>query len=482
MASWTQTRPSSEAYGSPVHSKHSPTRVFTRKLGLNELGFYYDGKINGTADSVSHSTLRAAPGIVTLTNVTRVWTMLKHRYPLLGASVYHVDSEPQLRVDEDRLASLSVGELTWATVPTKETANALAASIVHEERKLSDALLARVEVWTQNDEPSISHLMIHLAHLITDGVSGTNLLRTFLTFLSSPEDNLNGPIPAIETRLALAVSAESLTPPARSFSLARQRWRKAAGKIISKMQDSKRQGGHTLPRAFGPIAARIPARSAMRRVQLSPAETSRLLQNCRHCRITVGNALPVLAQVALARVLCRKFLRGEIEAAEWEFRRQQPSHTAGPVNIRPYLDSNWYQAGGKENVSVYVGYFYLTASFTPLPRLSLGDRLPEMTELMSHGRFLLRCNRMKQLATKYLQHPLFFEIGAARLENKIPIQKEVAQKIISGQKFADPNTLNASPMEQVRHTGSVFSHAWSTFGNVLSFPSAQNSSPDYSIT
>ncbi|KAF7304819.1 hypothetical protein MKEN_01196000 [Mycena kentingensis (nom. inval.)] len=449
MSSWTQTG-------------LQPHRIFHRPLGVNECGFLYDSKLNGTADTFGHSTLHASnPSIFTLLNVSRAYRLMKRRFPLLAATIDFQDAEPRFSVYEERLDALSFpGEVTVSSVDSADAAQALAQStIAHGKRQLSDQLLARILVLSRTDEPHTGHCIVNFAHIINDGVSTGNFLNAFLELLATDESG--PPPPDIETRLALSVSAESLVPV--RFSVPRQRWRRAAGKIVSQIQDAKRQGGQTLPRRFGYIACSIPARSGLVHVRFSREQTSLLLQSCRKHRLTVGNVLPVLAQISLARLLCRRFLRGEISAEEWEFRRRQPSHTAGPINLRPYLDRKWFEAGGSDNVSVYIGYFYFTSGFTPLPRLQPGDALPGVTDIMSTGRFLLRCNKMKDLAAKYLRHPLFFEIGEARLMNKVVRLRELVKRE-TAPSATEVEQHNVSPMEQADY-GTVMSHGWSTFGN-----------------
>ncbi|KAJ7219348.1 hypothetical protein GGX14DRAFT_591750 [Mycena pura] len=445
-----------------------PGNVYIRDLGLNELGFYYDSHINGTADTVGHTTIAVSPTArhcVAPQSITRAWCHLKNLFPLLAATVQLRNSLPQFVVTPQRLASLVQGEITVSSIASAEEAHAAAVYAINGARMLSDDLLSRIIVLARTDDTSTYHVLIQVAHLITDGVSNTSILRTFLNILSSPEE-LKGP--DVKARLALAVAAESLVPTVENS--ARQRWRRAAGQIICQLQDAKRTGGQTLPRSFGPIATRLPARSGWLRTYFSAADSSRFIQNCRAHGITVGNALPVLAQVGLARLLCRRFVRGEMSLEEWEFRRQQPYHTAGPINLRPFLDKAWYQAGGYDSASVNVAYFYFTSSFTPLgPKsLALGDSVPELAKLMSPQRFLLRCNKMKKLASRYLTHPLFFEIGASRLANKPALQKNVAAKWEKNpESYVQPGELerhNVSPMEQVKY-GPIMSHGWSTFGN-----------------
>ncbi|KAJ7430711.1 hypothetical protein B0H11DRAFT_921028 [Mycena galericulata] len=452
-----------------MHTGPADRRVFTRALGLNELGFYYDGHINGTADTLVHIVIQLSADIAP-ENFVRAWLSLKAQFPLLGATIQLHNSLPQLVVAEERLRSIVPGEISSASVSSAEEAYAAAVAIPNSQRKLSDNLLARILVLFRT-EVSIVHVLINVQHLITDGVGNSGLSKAFLDLLSAPERHTR---PDLETRLSLAVAAESLVPTLK-LNVARQRWRRAAGHIISKIQDAKRTGGQTLPRFYGPIATRLPARSGFLRTHFSPADSLRLIQNCRNHGITFGNALPVLAQLGLARVLCRRYVRGEISPQEWEFRKRQPYHTAGPQNLRPFLDKTWFERGGHSNVSVNVGYFFFTLPFTPLgpPHLAPGDAVPELNELMSPTRFWSRCDIMKKQASRYLNHPLFFEVGQARLAGKITIQKNVATKW-----EADPDSYvlpsqvekHISPIEQANF-GTVMSHVWSTFGNLdKSFP------------
>ncbi|KAJ6547642.1 hypothetical protein B0H19DRAFT_1166714 [Mycena capillaripes] len=446
-------------------------RVYTRPLGLNELGFYYDSHINGTADTLTHTVIQvSAEGkhCLALDNLGRAWRALKNRFPLLGAMVQIKQELPQFLVAEERLESIVPGEISVSSVSSLEEAQEAATTAINGQRKLSDDLLSRIEVLSRTDDASTYHVLIDVAHLITDGVGNGSLLKEFLNMLSFPDGDAAQA--DLEARLSLAVAAESLVP-ASKMSIARQRWRRAAGHIISKLQDAKRTGGHTLPKNFAPVATRLPAQSGVLNIQFSPKASALIIKNLRRLKLTVGNALPVLAQVGLARLLCRRYVRGEISPEEWEFRKKQPSHTAGPINLRGFLDKAWYQAGGHSNVSVNVGYFYYTLGFTSLGSANLapGDPIPELSDLMSPQRFILRCNTLKKLANRYLAHPLFFEVGAARLAGKIANQKIVAAKwekdpssIVRESRVVDNNV----PVIEQEKYGPVMSHGWSTFGNM----------------
>ena len=62
------------------------------------------------------------------------------------------------------------------------------------------------------------------------------------------------------------------------------------------------------------------------------------------------NAYLGLAQVAMTRVLYRRYLCGQISAEEWAYRRRYPCRSFGPPNPRPYLDKVWFEGGGGEFV------------------------------------------------------------------------------------------------------------------------------------
>jgi hypothetical protein len=181
----------------------------------------------------------------------------------------------------------------------------------------------------------------------------------------------------------------------------------------------------------------------------------------------------VLAQVALTRILCRRYIRGNISNDEWEFRKREPMHTAGPMNLRPLLDRDWYDKGGAANVSVSIGFFFYTLPFMPLglaSRLAVGSRLPSFRALLSPERFLLRCNLIKDQAARVTKHPLFFDIATARLLGRVERIKGVAMKWREG--LEKPVTVGKHniPVAEQGFYGPVVGHGGSSFGNVSRRP------------
>lgn len=226
MASWIRTGAGSR-------------RVFRRSLGVTETVFYYDSHTNGTADTVSHTTIEVPKEHAALfgtKNVARAWRSLKSRYPLLAATIKRDNSTLHFVVAEDRLNGSVPNEVSFASISSAAEGEAVALATVHSERKLSDDLLCRITILARTDDPSLFHLVIHNAHSISDGVANISVLKDFLRLVSSPSHET---VPDLESRLSLAVASDSLVP-SRKMSLAKQRWRGAAGQIVAKIQNAKR--------------------------------------------------------------------------------------------------------------------------------------------------------------------------------------------------------------------------------------------------
>ncbi|KAG6845345.1 hypothetical protein H0H87_010802 [Tephrocybe sp. NHM501043] len=392
-------------------------RSFERLLGRNELGFYWDSQFNGTADTLQTALIEnldpTNQDLFSEDNVSRTWGHLKRQFPLLGSRV-EVNNGEQISfvVAEDRLERNGPDEISFQSVTSLTEAQACIDNMVNGKRLLSDNLLARVVILARTDEINQVHVLIQVAHLITDGTGNSTLLRSFLNTLSSPpnyeECNL-------EQRLSLAVPSDVLIPGNKSNT--RRRWQRAIGQVISANRFSKTNGGHTLPRNFTSHTQYTPARSGLVSLSFPPETSMRIIWNCRKHGITLGHALPVLAQVALARMLCRRYIRGDMTTEEWNFRRREPTLTGGPINLRPFLDREWYQKGGSTHVSLAIGFFHYKLPFMPLgsaANLAIGDDLPSVQQLLSFPRFLYRSRIIQNQAKSLFEHPLFVYIAGAR--------------------------------------------------------------------
>ncbi|RDB21134.1 hypothetical protein Hypma_011674 [Hypsizygus marmoreus] len=442
-----------------------PTRIYERPLGLTELGFYWDCQFNGTADTLQHAIVEVLDSkhqhLFSIENVTRTWVALKQRFPLLGSRLAErrKGGDMVFVIAEDRLGYCGPGEMSMQDASSLAEAEALADSAVNGERLLSNELLARIVILRRTDQINQVHVLIHVAHCITDGIANASILRCFLDMLSSE----NGPGKwDLEERLALAASSEDLAP-GRQLNQARHRWQYAIGKTIASNRLARLKGGHSLPRRFTQLTPFRPARSAHTTTSFSTEESKRIIQTCRAYGMTFGVALPVLAQVALTRVLCRRYLSGDIDKNEWEYRRKEPMTTGGPLNLRPFLDRSWYERGGIGDVSLKIGFFFRTLPFMPLgsaSKLAPGDTLPDVQDMLSLPRFLLRCRSVQQQANRLVNHPLFLHISTARSQASISRLKVVVSQWKNKLEQAADHDI------PVPDQGLVLSHGGSSMGNL----------------
>ncbi|KIJ61883.1 hypothetical protein HYDPIDRAFT_158855 [Hydnomerulius pinastri MD-312] len=409
MSSWTQLD------SSPGN------RVFYRPLGITETGFYWDSIHNSTADSVMHIHLSKLQqdDVAALPNVVRAWRSVKRRFPLLVAEVQAHESGPRFCVHEGRLEKLLPEEVTSRDVGSFAEADAFVSSILEGPRPLSSELLARVYILRRTDRNDHFHVVMIVAHCITDGSSTSTVMRTFFDALSSPIEH---PVDSLEERLAMYLSLESQIPY-KHLSVAQRRWRSAIGFAIYTVRSRVFKGGHTLPGKFTTTTSVTPALPRIL-VQTMPQELSQLvLHNCKRLGITFNNAYFTVSQVAMARVLCRRYLRGEIGEEEWNYRKRQPMHFYGPLNLRPYLDNEWLKKGGAGEVGLNISFFHFVLPFMPLGTCDLTSDLvngaPSFASLMSFKRFLHRSALVKSQSEKLFRHPRFVDISVAAHVDRI---------------------------------------------------------------
>lgn len=162
----------------------------------------------------------------------------------------------------------------------------------------------------------------------------------------------------------------------------------------------------------------VPARSGLVSTLLTEEQTNTVISNCHLYKVTFGNAFLALAQVAMTRVLYRRYRRGEISEEEWEYRKRQPHRSSGPLNLRPYLDKPWFERGGGGELVLSVHRFSHILPFMTLGKTEghqydkreLSDGAPPFTDLLTFDRFLHRAELVRKQAKAFLEHPLFFEL------------------------------------------------------------------------
>lgn len=218
-------------------------RTFTRPLGTNELGFYYDACFNMTAEMVSGIIIRSltpeGDALMEYENVSKAWVALKQFYPLLGARTRGAigTDAVHLAVSEKLLAQTDTNEIIFATSRDGEDSLRVVYNFMYGPQRSFYNTPARLLIVRHSNEPHHWYLATSVAHFITDTASATNYVRVLCDLLTF--SRLPG-IPDLEKRLAMIVPAEDLNP-ARQQTLSRQRWRFAIAGVIYSIRINKLQ-------------------------------------------------------------------------------------------------------------------------------------------------------------------------------------------------------------------------------------------------
>lgn len=224
--------------------RNTASRLYERPLGLTEVGFYWDSKFNGTADTISYAIVdvqsftakNMSVRLFGIQNVTRTWVALKHQYPLLGSQVAARQHEEEVVfiVSEERLNVCAPEEVSFHDISSLGKVEALMDTMLNGTHLLSDELLARVFILTPNDQNNRVCVLLHVAHCITDGIANATLLRSFLDIVSSETSAARWDL---EERLGLAVASERLIGDIN----ARQKWRYAIGRTLASIRFQKKK-------------------------------------------------------------------------------------------------------------------------------------------------------------------------------------------------------------------------------------------------
>ncbi|KAG2152768.1 hypothetical protein DEU56DRAFT_907944 [Suillus clintonianus] len=447
-------------------------RVFFRPLGTTESSFYWDSVFNSTADIVGHVHLRTTQSndsdIHSHPNVMRSWASVKRRFPLLAAEVQEYESGSRFILREEAVANLRPDDVTFKEVNSLHHVECFINDIMDGQRLLSSQLLARIYILRRTDRHDHFHIVIIVAHCVTDAPSTSTVVRTFLDTLSS---RIEPPYIPLGERVHTYQPLESRLSYG-DLPLVKRRWRRALGHAILTVWMSKFKGGQTLPGNFRQSTFRTPAKSRSHVSIFSSKVSSIILSNCRRHNITMNNACYALSQVALARVLCRRYLRGQILEEEWEYRKRQPMHFTGGLNLRPYQDMDWFQTGGSGDVGINISFFWYNLPFMPLGEMSKGDAsklelvdgAPDFPALMSFDRFLLRCANVKAQAQKVFKHPRFVDICTAG-HDRVASTREVALKWLEMNDGGLPEDDHEGIMP-VQSLNPIITQIGSTLGNM----------------
>ncbi|KAI9566950.1 hypothetical protein HD554DRAFT_2315314, partial [Boletus coccyginus] len=449
-----------------VDSHRTQGRTFHRPLDEHEIWFLWNGFLNGSADGLQYCELRLPNGtqdahLFSETNIVKAWVSTKRRYPLSVATIRGADgaplqfqaatdskaeggggdngtgfpSKPHFVVREHDLAVLRPREIVFGTVACAEEVHWRMGAIINGPRPLSVELLMQLYVFREPDRTDVLHLITLGAHCMADRSANNTFVRCLLDTLARGGEFEPVQLP-LEDRLAMATSSTERVPTlSRSLSPARTTVAEGGRNHNIPIEDGKEEGafrpflptsgGHTLPRRLTRSTPHVPARSNIVYTSLTHTQTAAVMANCRSHDITFGNAFLALAQVAMTRVLYRRYLRGEISEDEWEYRKRQPHISGGPISFRPYLDKTWLAKGGGGEFMLSIGLLFYELPYMTLGKTAeqasqlrvLSDGAPPFSDLLTFDRFLHRTGLIKKQAAAFFGHPLFFEIiRAASLE------------------------------------------------------------------
>ncbi|KDQ60978.1 hypothetical protein JAAARDRAFT_569112 [Jaapia argillacea MUCL 33604] len=444
--------------------------LYQRPLSTEELTFYWDARFNGAADIGSHVMVRsdlARGGLFQEQNVVNTWRALLLWFPLLGSRLDIREGQVYFVVSERRLREPNPEQVSFVSVSSAQEAESFAANLTNGPRPISFSLPSRLYIISRLDAQDLHHIIFYTIHLVADGMSTMNFMRAFLDTLCSPSPTR---IPNLEERLALVVPSEDLYPSA-TMTEPRQRWRRAIGGVLTDLRRSKLKGGHTIPGKFTTSTPYTPARSRSVTVAL-PRDTSFvIMENCRRRGVTFGHAFLVATQVALSRLLHRRYFRGDMSKAEWEYRKRQPTHLRCPMSLRPHLNKQWQDKGGSNGISLTSNALDVSLPFIPscdaIEASHLVDGAPPFHSLLSSARFFWRCNLIKEQTSRILRHPLHLESAARIFPLRIDACRASAlsweETQNSGRRLPGDDVLCplANPVDTV-----VMAHGGSSIGNL----------------
>ncbi|KIJ68850.1 hypothetical protein HYDPIDRAFT_107116 [Hydnomerulius pinastri MD-312] len=414
----------------PGSKQHEP--AFIRPMGLTELGFYWTAGSRGTGDLYQLLAVSATgSSLPSDSRFIETWASVKRRFPLLAAQVRLVEGIESFVVQQNYVSDVRIGELTFTMINSSEVQDFI-HNLLDGPRPLSNELLARGYIIRHSDCSNKLHVLLVTTHFIADLKSGATIARTFFDTLSSEREP---PYEPLSRRLGMVPASEALWPY-DNVATVKRRWRKAIGFALFSIRMAKFRGGNSFPRK----ALNGSVRSRMLTANVPLHISKAILTNCREQGITFGNAFAILTHIAMSRVLQRLYLQGHMSEEAWQYRRRQPTYTHGPLDLRGYLNPAWYRKGGGGELFLSVSFFYFSLPLMPTSSQAAHcDKRepPPFSDMLSHERFRLRCNKMQTQAQQFLRHPLFLEITTGSHLAHLVSAKSAAERMAQSRTSSD---------------------------------------------
>lgn len=173
-----------------------------------------------------------------------------------------------------------------------------------------------------------------------------------------------------------------------------------------------------MPRRKINYTPETPVVSGLFKFYFTKEATKNILATCREAGVTLGNTMPVLFQMAHARLFHRLHAQGLISHTEWD--NKGAWQLLGPVNLRPFVDP----VGHKLLYSCCaLSVYNVTLPRIPMPVNDMDK--PSYGDFLTQEQFLYRCTLSAKQLKQFLKHPLLVEIAEAREKNAASTSKAI---------------------------------------------------------
>lgn len=216
-------------------------RTFSRPLGRLELGFYWDMRLEGTADGYQSTHVRVRAGsdpryVFSEAQVHGAWVHAKHTHPLLGARIV-LDQIPRFEVSEERIRRVERSEIVFADISSPGEVKVYIQRLVTAvPRTVYVEQTSALHILFCDDGSNSVYVVSFAAHCIMDGICSGFLVSAFLDALTS--DLGRKPLPELDMQLRVALPMDGVLP-ASKLAPARQKWRMGIASVLQQLRLEK---------------------------------------------------------------------------------------------------------------------------------------------------------------------------------------------------------------------------------------------------
>lgn len=142
-------------------------------------------------------------------------------------------------------------------------------------------------------------------------------------------------------------------------------------------------------------------------------------------------------------------------------------HFTGPINLRPYLDREWYQSSGAHEVFLAIGFWNTILPLMPVSSVVEDDGTPPFPALLSTKQFLYRALLAREQQARKLNHPLLHEFHELRMPFRIRstrVLTEMWQAQQEGRKYMGNEAHYSGSFKTMG--ACIFANGGSSLGNV----------------